>query len=141
MARLQDKRLFLLDMDGTIYLDGLARLGGKNGNDMLVVKLRVSGFTSMLWHYIVFMDNKPEITNQKLTQLFDSFGIADGNFNLASYAGLAGAAHVKIDEQGYPKVAYFIKKDKQANLPPWRGELPNYGVPAPVEIDDEQLPF
>ena len=91
----------------------------------------------MLWHYIVFMDSKPEITNQKLTQFFDSFGIEDGNFNLASYAGKAGAAHVKIDDQGYSKVSYFIHKSKQDRLPPWKGEVPSQPQATPVETPDD----
>lgn len=129
--------------DHRVVIESAEQAVSKNGNDMLVIKLRVSGYTSMLWHYIVFMDSKPEITNQKLTQFFDSFGIADGNFDLRSYSGLAGAAKVKIDENGYPKVSYFIHKNKQANLPPWKGDLPNYqnGNPLPVETPEEEFPF
>ena len=123
--------------DHRVVIDSAEQAVSKNGNDMLVIKLRVSGYNSMLWHYIVFMDSKPEITNQRLTQLFDSFGIEDGNFNLASYVGKAGAAHVKIDDQGYSKVAYFIHKNKQDKLPPWKGELPTPSQAIPVETPDE----
>lgn len=119
--------------DHRVVIDSAEQAVSKSGNDMLVIKLRVSGYSSMLWHYIVFMDQRPEITNQKLTQFFDSFGIEDGNFNLASYRGLAGAAHVKIDEQGYSKVAWFIHKNKQENLPPWKGDLPEKAEPKPVD--------
>ena len=123
--------------DHRVVIDSAEQAVSKNGNDMLVIKLRVSGYNSMLWHYIVFMDQRPEITNQKLTQFFDSFGIEDGNFNLASYVGKAGAAHVKIDENGYSKVAWFIHKDKQGNLPPWKGELPSKPQAVPVESPDD----
>lgn len=126
--------------DHRVVIDSAEQAVSKNGNDMLVIKLRVSGYNSMLWHYIVFMDSKPEITNQKLTQFFDSFGIEDGNFNLASYVGKAGAAHVKIDDQGYSKVAWFIHKNKQDKLPPWKGELPAAQEPMPVE-DPEDCPW
>ena len=59
----------------------------KSGNDMLVIKLLVSGTRRNLWNYITFLDDRPEITNRMLTQFFDSFGIEDGNFNLNSYVG------------------------------------------------------
>lgn len=123
--------------DHRVVIDSAEKAQSKAGNDMLVIKLRVSGYNSMLWHYIVFMDDHPEITNAKLTQLFDSFGIEDGNFNLASYTGKAGAAHVKIDDQGYPKVAWFIHKDKQDKLPPWQGELPAPAGFTPVTGDED----
>lgn len=116
--------------DHRVVIESAEKAQSKAGNDMLVIKMRVSGYNSSLWQYIVFMDDRPEITNRKLTELFDSFGIEDGNFNLASYVGKAGAAHVKIDDQGYSKVAWFIHKDKQGNLPPWKGEIPK-----PVKVD------
>lgn len=125
--------------DHRVVIDSAEQAVSKNGNDMLVIKLRVSGYSSMLWHYIVFMDNHPEITNQKLTELFDSFDIEDGNFNLASYVGKSGAAHVKIDDQGYAKVAWFIHKNKQDKLPPWKGELP---TPSGFQqVKDEEVPW
>lgn len=128
--------------DHRVVIDSAEQAVSRNGNDMLVIKMRVSGYQSMLWNYIVFMDDKPEITNQKLTQFFDSFGIEDGNFNLASYQGRAGAVRVKIDDQGYPKVAWFINKNKQDKLPPWKGEIP---APAGFKVDDspdgDDFPF
>lgn len=127
--------------DHRVIIDSAEQAVSKNGNDMLVIKLKVSGYNSMIWHYIVFMDSKPEITNQKLTQLFDSFGIEDGNFNLASYVGKAGAAHVKIDDQGYPKVAWFIHKNKQDRLPPWKGDIPAPKQSEPIPVEDEDVPW
>lgn len=120
--------------DHRVIIDSVEKAVSRNGNDMLVMRLKVSGCSSMLWHYIVFMDDHPEITNQKLTEVFDSFGIEDGNFNLASWTGKAGAAHVKIDDQGYSKVSYFLKKNKADKLPPWKGDTP---APKPVETPDE----
>lgn len=127
--------------DHRVVIDSAEQAVSKNGNDMLVIKMRVSGYSSMLWNYIVFMDDKPEITNQKLTQLFDSFGIEDGNFNLASYTGKSGAAHVKIDENGYPKVAWFIHKDKQDNLPPWKGDMPKTAQNGFAEVKPDDCPW
>lgn len=110
----------------------------KRGNDMLVIKMLVSGGQKRLWNYITFMEDKPEITNRILTQFFDSFGIADGDFNLAGYAGKAGGVSVKHDEEGRAKVVYFLSKKQQEKLPPWEGESPKF---RPAEGDDEDLPF
>lgn len=91
----------------------------KNGNDMLVLTLDVSGYKSRLWHYVVFMADHPEITNRNLTAIFDSFGIADGDFNLANWKGKVGACMTKQDDYG-TKVRYFLSKKKQESLPPWK---------------------
>lgn len=108
------------------------------GNDMLVIKLLVSGTKRNLWNYITFLDDRPEITNRMLTQFFDSFGIEDGNFNLNSYIGKIGGCQVKHDEEGRAKVHYFLNKKAQAGLPPFQGEVEFTPVP---EGDDEDLPF
>lgn len=105
-----------------------------SGNDMLVIKMEVSGFKSHIWRYISFLPDRPEVTNRILTELFDSFGIEEGNFNLASYVGKAGAAVIKHDEQGRAKVSYFIRKDKQDSLPPWEGTPAGF---TPVAEADE----
>lgn len=107
------------------------------GNDMLVIKLLVSGTNRNLWNYITFLDDRPEITNRMLTQFFDSFGIEDGNFNLSSYIGKIGGCQVKHDEDGRAKVHYFLNKKAQENLPPWKGEI----AFKPVEDEDGELPF
>lgn len=109
-----------------------------SGNDMLVIKMEVSGQKSHIWRYISFLPDRPEVTNRMLTEFFDSFGIEEGNFNLASYVGKAGAAVIKHDEQGRAKISYFIKKDKQDELPPWQGDSPVAGF---VAIDDTEIVF
>ena len=38
----------------------------KAGNDMLVLKLIVAGQKSRIWNYIVFLEDRPEITNRML---------------------------------------------------------------------------
>lgn len=112
----------------------------KRGNDMIVLQLAVSGQPLSLWYYIVFLDDRPEITNRNLTQVFDSFGIEEGNFSVSSWVGKAGACTVKHDEEGRAKVGYFIKKSKQDTLPPWQGEVPVLeGGFTPVKEDD--IPF
>lgn len=96
----------------------------KSGNDMLALQFEVSGSNAILYHYIVFMDDKPEITNRLLTQFFDSFkDIEDGDFNMAHWIGKVGACKVKHEDyNGSPqaKVHYFINKNKQGDLPAWK---------------------
>ena len=115
----------------------------KNGNDMLVLQLEVSGQKSILYHYIVFLVDKPEITNRMLTQFFDSFkDIPEGDFNMSQWIGKVGACTVKHDDEGRAKVGYFINVNKQAELPAWKepyGE--GGGTPAQAEIQDEEIPF
>lgn len=111
----------------------------KNGNDMLVLTLDVSGYKSRLWHYVVFMVDHPEITNRNLTAIFDSFGIADGDFNLANWKGKVGACMTKQDEYG-TKIKYFLSKEKQEKLPKWQSKKVSLNELEPYQ-DDEELPF
>lgn len=123
-----------------MIVDASMAVSKSSGNDMLVIKLQVSGTNRNLWNYITFLDDRPEITNRMLTQFFDSFGIDGGDFNLGGYVGKIGGCQVKHDDQGRAKVQYFLTKKQQENLPPWQGEMPKRGglqeVPA-----DEELPF
>ena len=115
----------------------------KNGNDMLVLTLDVSGYRSRLWHYVVFMPDHPEITNRNLTSIFDSFGIPDGDFNLANWKGKVGACMTKQDEFG-TKVRYFLSREKQEGLPPWEEPSESGGKKKPVLQafeDDGEIPF
>ena len=96
----------------------------KKGNDMLTLQLEVSGSKQILYHYITFMDDKPEITNRMLTQFFDAFpGIPEGDFNMKNWIGKVGACKVKHEEYNgnmQAKVHYFISADRQKDLPPWK---------------------
>ena len=95
----------------------------KKGNDMLVLQFDVSGHSQILYHYIVFLEDRPQITNRMLTSFFDSFkDIPEGDFNLEHWVGKVGACMVKHDEyNGSPsaKISYFIKANKQDDLPAW----------------------
>ncbi len=96
----------------------------KTGKDMLVLSFDVSGYSSLIFHNIVFLPDRPEITNRNLTQFFDSFkDIPEGDFETAHWIGKVGAAQVKHEEyngQTNAKIAYFIKADKQGCLAPWK---------------------
>lgn len=95
-----------------------------NGNDMLVLKFEVSGKKSLLFHNIVFLNDRPEITNRMLTRFFDSFkDIPEGDFNMANWIGKVGAAHVFHEEYNgevRAKIKYFIDAKKQDTLAPWQ---------------------
>jgi hypothetical protein len=117
------------------------------GNQMIKLVLNVSGYSTTIWHYVVFMPDRKELTNQKLGELWNSFGIQQGNFNLQSWIGKVGAAKVKHEERDgetSAKIAYFINKDRQNKLPAW--QEPNNANASEknadfVEITTEDLPF
>lgn len=114
----------------------------KKGNDMLTLQFDVSGNKQVLYHYVTFLDDRPEITNRMLTQFFDSFaGIPEGDFNMTNWIGKVGACVVKHDEDGRAKISYFIKADKQGDLPEWREpdgrKVDKDGF---MEFDDKDLP-
>lgn len=115
----------------------------KAGNDMLVLRFKVSGSDRKLWNYITFLDDRPEITNRMLTQFFDSFGIPEGDFDLRSYVGKIGGANVKHDDEGRAKITYFLSKKQQEKLPPWQGDVPQpSGAWGEVGDDEDgEIPF
>ena len=122
----------------------------KSGNDMLVIQLEVSGYEGILYHYIVFMQDRPEITNRMLTQFFDSFkDIPEGEFDTSKWVGKVGACAVKHEEYNgniNAKVAYFIGKDKQADLPAWKDHIVTANTDADgfMKVSDkdvEDMPF
>lgn len=129
-------------------IDSAEKAVSKSGNDMLVIKMKVSGQTSSIWYYIPFLADRPEITNRMLTQLFDSFAIEESNFNLASYVGKAGGINVKHDEDGRARINYLLSKEQQENLPPYQGEavkaaptVDENGFMQLADVDDTDLPF
>ena len=92
------------------------------GNQMIKMVLEVSGYNGKIFHNLVFMQDNQKLTNQKLGELFNSFGIQPGNFNLPTWIGKVGAAKVKHEEyngETNPKVAFFINKDRQNTMPAW----------------------
>lgn len=116
-----------------------------SGNQMIKLVLDVSGHNATIWHFVVFMPDNQKLTNQKLGELWNSFGIPQGNFNLHEWVGKVGAAKVTHkDYNGEPtaKIAYFINKDRQDKLPAWKEPNKSSGgfeaIPTPT---DDDLPF
>lgn len=114
------------------------------GRDMIVLQLDVSGYDSLLYYYIVFRPDRPEITNRTLTQFFDSFkNIKEGDCDLEHWIGKVGAVKVKHEEyngETRAKVHYFIDVGKQEKLPPWR-EGESQEISPDIVVSDEDLPF
>lgn len=107
-----------------IRIKAVQKAQSSKGNDMLVLQFDVSGSAKTLYYYIVFMPDKPEITNGKLTQFFDSFkDIKDGDFDILNWVGKVGACMIKhelYNGEKRERISYFIKADKQKDLPPWQ---------------------
>lgn len=139
--------------DYRIRIKSAEKAQAKTGKDMLSLTFEVSGQSSKLFHNIVFLPDRPEITNRNLTQFFDSFkDIPEGDFNTANWIGKVGACKVKHEEYNgntTARVAWFISKDKQGGLPAWvepeNGSNTTMGasgpdVNVPANVDDE-VPF
>lgn len=107
-----------------IRIKGVEKAQSRNGNEMLVFQFDVSGSNKTLYHYITFLPNNPQVTNGQLTQFFDSFkDIKDGDFDFLNWVGKVGAAKIKHEEyngETRERISYFIKADKQNDLPPWQ---------------------
>ncbi len=92
------------------------------GNQMIKLVLEVSGHNSTIWHFLVFMKDNQKMTNQRLGQMWNSFGIPMGNFNLSTWIGKVGAARIRHENHNgdiTAKIAFFINKDRQSKLDPW----------------------
>lgn len=106
------------------------------GNDMIVLELDVSGYAETLYHYIPFLVNNPQVTNGKLSQVYDSFkDIVEGDGDLSHWVGKTGACTVKHEDYNgsmKSKVGYFIRADRQTALPAWKEPERVTATPAPA---------
>lgn len=114
----------LAEGDYRIRVRSADKATSKNGRDMLALQFDVSGSNQILYHYIVFLDDQPEITNRMLTQFFDSFSdIPEGDFNMQNWIGKVGACKVRHEEYNgnmTAKIHYFISGKRKDALPPWK---------------------
>lgn len=129
----------------------------RTGYEMLKFTLAVSGYSGKLWYYLVFMEDRPEITNSSLGAIYDSFGITPGDMGWQSWPGRVGAARVKHEEfrgEITAKIGRLIPRARQENLPPWTesgGKKGGAGredfgsvrdqLPEPEDGDEVDLPF
>ena len=146
------ERMVIPEGEHRIRIKSADKAVSKSGNDMLKLTFEVSGYNSLLFHYIVFMADRPEITNRMLTQFFDSFkDIPEGEFDTNKWIGKVGACKVKHEEYNgkqSAKIHYFIKANKQNELPAWKEPTNNTNTTATanttsVEFDVpiQDLPF
>lgn len=131
-----------------IRIASAEKVKSQNGRDMIAFQFDVSGSTQTLYHYIVFLPDRPEITNRQLTQFFDSFkDIPDGDFNTQNWVGKVGACMVKHEEyngQTKARVQYFISGKRQDELPAWQEGRAVTGANGFVPVDsniDVNVPF
>lgn len=134
--------------DYRVRIEEVEEQESKSGYPMLKMTLKVSGYETTLWHFMVFMNDTAEhiqMTDNNLGRIFDSFGIEQGDLNSEHWKGKVGAAHVKNDpgNNGAMRavIGYFIQRGKQAQLPPWQ----EGSTPAPIVEEmmnpDESIPF
>ncbi len=115
------------------------------GNDMIVLMIKPNGAQFTVRENFV----AGEYFNRKVTAFFDSTGIEDGNFELATWVGAVGAARFKEGKDGYLEVAYFLNKRQQEKLPAWIGDMPERQTVTQIgggdgdgfAPDDEESPF
>lgn len=90
------------------------------GNKMLLVRLAAYGYTQTIYHHIVFMEDRPEITNRNIQQFLDSFStIPEGDFDTSHWKGHIGACYVKHDMYNgelRPKVDRFIPSSRRDEI-------------------------
>ena len=133
--------------DHRVRIANVEETKSKNDNDMFVLTLDVSGHSSSLWYYLVFMPDNPQMTNQKLGQIYDSFGIAPGDMNKSNWIGKVGGARVKHEQyNGEPsaKVNYFLSRSKVDKLPAWQDAHGKASVTGGGNFDEvkaDDLPF
>lgn len=123
----------------------------KTGKQMIKLTLKVSGYNSTIWHWLVFDDSSEEAkdrTNDRMGRVFDSFNIPAGNFNLEVWKGKAGAAEIKHEEDDKKeiraKVKYFIPRKNQDGLPAWKDattQISSNINPEMVDFDDGLCPY
>lgn len=135
-----------------VRIESAEECTSSKGNDMIKVVMQVSGMAAKLFHYIVFMLDNTQLTNTKLAEFWDSFGIPKGNLSTGSWVGKIGACKVKHEEyNGEPsaKVSYFLRKKDQDALPAWQepkgiasvSGAPNVSADDFVDADDGENPF
>ena len=116
------------------------------GKDMIKMTLKVSGQSTKIFHYFVFIPDKPEMTNDKLGRIFDSFGITPGDLNVLNWKGKVGAAEIsnETDNQGnmQSRVKFFIQRKNQNSLPAWQeNPVRQASVNSEMLNPDDDCPF
>ena len=109
------------------------------------VTMEISGFKSRVWHYLVLDESDAKRTNQRIGDLFNSFGITDPVLDhYHAWVGKVGGVRIKHSEYNgntSAKVAFCLSKKNQEKLPPaqFGDAAPATAVPNVFNASD--LPF
>lgn len=115
-----------------------------SGNAGYEITLDINGYNSKMWLYLVLDPSNPAQTNQRIGEFFDSFGIKGTTMGSGKqWVGNVGAVRIKHEAykgETRAKVAYVIARNRQDNLPAWKGGNAAQAPAAQVEIPAD-LPF
>jgi hypothetical protein len=109
--------------DHRVRIEAVEDQKSKTGKDMYKFTLSVSGYSSKLFYYLVFDQSNPQMTDQNLGAVYDSFNIPLGTLEPLGFMGKVGAAKVKHEEyksDTRAAVQYFLSRWKQDKLPQWK---------------------
>ena len=109
-----------------VRIESAVEKTSRTGKDMVELTLAVSGYNSKIWYYLVFdssNERMTQMTDQRLGSIYDSFGIAPGDFNMDNWEGKTGGARIRqrADDSGTMRseVSYFLSRKKVDALPAW----------------------
>ncbi len=118
-----------------------------SGNSGYEITLDINGYNSKMWMYLVLDPSNAAMTNQRIGEFFDSFGIKGTTLGSGKqWVGNVGAVRIKHEAykgENRAKVAYVIARNRQDKLAPWKGGNAPAAQAAPaaqVEIPSD-LPF
>lgn len=120
----------------------------KSGNQGYEITLDINGHNSKVWFYLVLDPSNTQLTNQRIGDFFNSFGITNPAMGTGKqWIGSVGAVRIKHEEyngENSAKVAYCIARSRQDKLPAWQNTTGTTATPAPISANveiPENLPF
>ena len=93
------------------------------GHDMIVLRLNVYGTFHTINHYIVFMENKPDLTGRQIREVMECFDIEKGDTTLSNWTGKTGGVIIKNEPYNgkmMPKIDRLLTKKEQEPLPKFK---------------------
>ena len=129
-----------------VRIENAEETTSKTDKPMIKMTLKVSGYDSTVWNYMVFDNSTPEAakrTDNNLGRIFDSFAITPGDLNLGNWKGKVGAAQIKNEPDNKQVmrhvISWFIIRQEQDKLPAWQEHSA-----APINsamVDSDEPPF
>ena len=130
-----------------VRIEDVEETTSRAGKPMIKMTLKVSGYNSKVWNYVVLDNSTPETikrANNNLGLIYDSFNIPQGSFNFTEWKGKVGAAEIKNEPDNKQVMrhvlSWFIVRSKQNDLPAWQ-EKPGGPINPEMMNPDEPLPF